>query len=206
VRARRRHFGEKVVPHAVRPSQLDMQELRPSEQDGDPTRWIGEVRILRARHEDPAEQHPRRGNAGSNVAVRAVHAVSANDRPRAEGIEARFERGFDAEKRQALVALRDRYVEARGLETSGQQHANLDWILGARRNPTQDPLEFETKTIELVALWLQDLTRELERRLPEPARVIPETGAPSANDVREATALKLRGATEAFLAAFRRRG
>jgi hypothetical protein len=130
--------------------------------------------------------------------------MSACDRPPAEGNRAGLERGFDAEKRQALVDLRDQYVEARELEATGEHHVNLDWILGARRNPTQDPLEFETKTIELVALWLQDLTRELERRLPEPAPATPPADAPSANDVREAMALKLRHATEAFLSAFRR--
>lgn len=116
-----------------------------------------------------------------------------------------MEGGFDAEKRQALVELRDQYVEARELESSGEEYANLDWILGARRNPTQDPLEFELKTIELVGLWLQDLSRELERQLPEPAPTTPQgSAAPSARDVREAMALKLRRATEAFLAAFRR--
>ncbi len=132
--------------------------------------------------------------------------MSECDRPGAQTPGDVFQTGFDAEKRQALVDLRDQYVEARELEASGEPHVNLDWILGARRNPTQDPLEFETKTIELVALWLQDLTRELERRLPEPVRTDQETSVPSANDEREAMALKLRHATEAFLAAFQRAG
>ncbi|MFN2387865.1 MAG: hypothetical protein ABR576_16555 [Thermoanaerobaculia bacterium] len=130
--------------------------------------------------------------------------MSGCDRPRADLNDTSFQSGFDADRRQALIELRDQYVEARELESSGEHHVNLDWILGARRNPTQDPLEFETKTIELVALWLQDLTRELERRLPEPVPTLPAAGAPSANDLREAMALKLRRATEAFLAAFQR--
>lgn len=132
--------------------------------------------------------------------------MSECDRPGAQTPGDAFQSGFDAEKRQALGDLRDQYVEARGLEASGEPHVNLDWILGARRNPTQDPLQFETKTIELVALWLQDLTRELERRLPEPVRTDQETSVPSANEEREAVALKLRHATEAFLAAFQRAG
>jgi hypothetical protein len=50
------------------------------------------------------------------------------------------------------VRLRECYVQARDLGSLSESHANLEWILGARRNPTPDPLGFETKTIEVVAL------------------------------------------------------
>ena len=121
----------------------------------------------------------------------APRAVAAPDSP------------HDTEKREALVSLRDRYVEARELGTTGEEHANLEWILGARRNPTQDPLGFETKTIELVALWLQDLAVEVDRRA---VPAVPETekDAAAAHEVRQAMAQKLRDATERFLTAFRR--
>jgi hypothetical protein len=120
-----------------------------------------------------------------------------------------MDRPGDAEKREALVELRDRYVEARELGPSsergpyGEHHANLEWILGARRNPTQDPLGFETKTIELVALWLQDLAVELDRRLPT-AQAEPKGDALVANEARLSVVRELRDATERFLVAFRR--
>lgn len=110
----------------------------------------------------------------------------------------------DAEKREALVKLRDRYVEARELGSSSEEHANLEWILGAHRNPTQDPLGFETNTIEVVALWLEDLAADLERRLPMPPAPAPRETALAADDARQAMAQKLRDATERFLIAFRR--
>ena len=108
----------------------------------------------------------------------------------------------DTEKREALVSLRDRYVEARDLGSTSEEHANLEWILGARRNPMQDPLGFETKTIELVALWLQDLAVEVDRRVvPGTSEIDPV----AAHEIRQAMAQKLRDATERFLTAFRRR-
>ncbi len=110
----------------------------------------------------------------------------------------------DTEKREALVKLQDRYAEARELGSTGESHANLEWILGARRNSTQDPLGFETKAIELVALWLQDLAIELDRRLPKPLAAELEESALSSHEARQAVAQKLRDATERFLVAFRR--
>jgi hypothetical protein len=109
----------------------------------------------------------------------------------------------DSEKREALVGLRDRYVEARELGSTSGEHTNLEWILGARRNPTQDPLGFETKTIELVALWLQDLAIDLDRRRASASPEI-EHDTVAAHDARQAVAQKLRDATERFLTAFRR--
>ncbi len=73
----------------------------------------------------------------------------------------------DSERRESFVQLRARYVEAQKLVSSDEPFANLEWILGARRNITQDPLGLETKTIELAALWLQDLAVEVDHRGPK---------------------------------------
>lgn len=114
------------------------------------------------------------------------------------------DRSGDGKKREALVELRDRYVEARELGSSLESHTNLEWILGARRNPTQDPLGFETNTIEVVALWLQDLAIDLERRLPVEVAAEPGRETSVADDVRRAMAQNLRDATDRFLTAFSR--
>jgi hypothetical protein len=122
--------------------------------------------------------------------------------------EGAISRGLDlprnAEKREALLKLQGEYAEARKLGSSREPHANLEWILGARRDPTQDPLGFETNAIQVVALWLQDLAIELDRRLPKPLPARLEEGDLSAHEARQLAAQKLRDATERFLAAFRR--
>jgi hypothetical protein len=105
----------------------------------------------------------------------------------------------DSEKRESLVELREQYVEAHKLVSSDEPYANLEWILGARRNTTQDPLALEAKTIELAALWLQDLAVEVDRR---PAGDF-DDGAPSSPQAGETPAQSLRDATARFLLAFR---
>jgi hypothetical protein len=112
--------------------------------------------------------------------------------------------GKDAEMRQALVKLRECYLQARELGSTFEPHANLEWILGARRSPTQDPLAFETSTIAVVALWLQDLAIELDRRAPASTMVERQDEALSAHEARRAMAQTLREATERFLTAFER--
>ena len=112
-------------------------------------------------------------------------------------------RAEDAEeKREALVQLRDRYVEARAHVSSAEAYENLEWILGARGSTTQDPLGFQTRTVELIALWLQDLSAELDRRLEEQATGNHEGGVSSAFTARQSNVQSLREATERFLAAF----
>jgi hypothetical protein len=106
------------------------------------------------------------------------------------------------EKREALVQLRDRYVEAREHVSSVEAYENLEWILGARGSATQDPLGFQTRTIELIALWLQDLSAELDRRLEAQAPGNHEMGGSSASAARQSNAQNLREATERFLAVF----
>jgi hypothetical protein len=108
----------------------------------------------------------------------------------------------DTEKRESLVHLQERYVEAQKLVSSEKPYANLEWILGGRRNVTQDPLGLESGTIELVALWLQDLAGEIDRRLPPPATFGLDSPGDSCSDARELVR-NLRDATERFLVAFR---
>ena len=111
----------------------------------------------------------------------------------------------DAEKREVLLQLRDRYIEAQKLVSSVEPYANLEWILGARRSPTQDPLGLETRTIELIALWLYDLAAEVDRGLPSQSSAKTDDGSPlTGGEARESMARSLRDATERFLTAFRR--
>ena len=108
----------------------------------------------------------------------------------------------DVERRAAFVELREHYVKARRHGSSNGRHQNLEWILGASRNSSQDPPGFEAKTIEVVALWLQDLVAELDRRLPKPLPEKLEEDAVSAFETRQVAAQNLRDATKRFLAAF----
>lgn len=94
----------------------------------------------------------------------------------------------DSGRRDAFVRLRETYGEAQRHVPAEGTYEELQWILGARRNGTQDPLSLGTKIIELIALWLQDLVREMERRSPAPTEA----------------ARNLRDATAGFLQAFRR--
>lgn len=108
----------------------------------------------------------------------------------------------DDEKRESLVDVRARYAEAQKLVSSSFPYGNLEWILGGRRNLTQDPLSLATNTIELIGLWLQDLAVELEQRLPPPSGEA-EAEPLSPDAVRQLVAQSLRDATERFLVAFR---
>jgi len=112
--------------------------------------------------------------------------------------------GDDAQKRKAVALLRDRYREARDLVSSGEPYVNLEWILGVRGNPNQDAANWDTKTIEVVALWLQDLAVEVDR--PLPPRPTGEGGASAspAYQTRQSVVRSLREATESFRVAFRR--
>jgi hypothetical protein len=108
----------------------------------------------------------------------------------------------EGEKREALVQLRDRYVEAREQVSFVEAHENLEWILGARASATQDAMGLQTRTIELIALWLQDLSVELDRRPEEQATGNHEESDSSESAARQSKVQKLREATERFLAAF----
>lgn len=107
----------------------------------------------------------------------------------------------EAEQREALAQLRGRYVEAREHVSSVEAYENLEWLLGARGSATQDPLGLQTRTIELIALWIQDLSVELDRRLEEQATG-DEAAVASATAARQSNVQNLREATERFRAAF----
>lgn len=108
----------------------------------------------------------------------------------------------DAEKRESFVQLRERYAEARDLVSPDEPYANLDWILGARRNITHDPPRLGTKTVELAALWLQDLAVEVDRRSPPPPAGDFDGSALLSHQAGKLAAQRLRDATVRFLLAF----
>ena len=109
----------------------------------------------------------------------------------------------DEEKRERLAQLRDFYVEAQELAVRGQPHENLDWILGWRRDQTQNPLVFHSKRIELISLWLEDLVAEIESSPPALETTESESRSMPAHQSRYAAAQKLREATRMFLKLFR---
>ena len=92
-----------------------------------------------------------------------------------------------SERRDAFLRLRDAYVLAQKLVPEEGTYEELQWILGERRSGPSHPSSLGARTIELVALWLQDLVREMEVRSPAPGDAV--------RDLRDATAR--------FLAAFR---
>jgi hypothetical protein len=108
-----------------------------------------------------------------------------------------------ATKQQVLAQLRDRYREARKLVSSTKPYANLEWVLAAMRNPDQTASYWADRTIELVALWLEDLAADIDR--PFPQEVTGEIGESvlSAYRARRSLAQGLRDATGGFVAAFR---
>jgi hypothetical protein len=112
----------------------------------------------------------------------------------------------DALRRLVVARLRARYSEARGLvtpvEPHSPSHANLDWILGARRGPDQNYVSFDERFSELVVLWLEDLVLELDGPLlaPYSPGVVPSEVPAGVS--RESAALGLRVATRDFADAF----
>lgn len=102
----------------------------------------------------------------------------------------------ESEKRESFDRLREQYVEARKLVPPDEPHSNLEWILGGRRDIARGPLGLETKTVELAALWLEDLAVEVDNRPPSPPAGDFEAGA------GESTSQSLRDAAKRFLLAF----
>jgi hypothetical protein len=118
--------------------------------------------------------------------------VPVHDRP----LETTVSRLFDeAQRRQVVAQLRERYGAARGLVSLGQPHGNLEWILGGRRDLARDDAALDTSVSELVVLWLQDLAADLDNG-------IEGEDAPASSVSREAVAESLRTATREFAAAF----
>jgi len=111
----------------------------------------------------------------------------------------------DTTRRQALARLQDSYGEARDLVVDTHPYANLEWILGEKRNRGDGAADMNNKLVAVVTLWLEDLALEVERRLPPrpPNRL--DHGLQAAYRVRHSVATRLRLATEGFTRAFRRR-
>lgn len=202
------------MPHAIRHPKLDLQELWTIQQDRGRAGRHGQVRVLQRFDEDPTgsvqDGDGVAGSAGSTGRANALNdwkgvrpgAYARPGLPLTVELTRDLDRRDDAEKRESLVELRERYVEAQSFVSSHASHSNLEWILGARRNITQDPLGLETRTIELIGLWLQDLAVELGGRLRKPDSES-KTGATPLLDGRDRVAMSLRDATERFLLAFR---
>ena len=99
----------------------------------------------------------------------------------------------DANRKRILAQLLERYTEARDLVPATEltePHANLEWILGAKRSASRSRSGPDGQTIEVASLWLQDLALEVDRQAPSTAP--------------DRLANRLRTATEEFLMAFRR--
>ena len=106
----------------------------------------------------------------------------------------------DFEKRASFAGLRRQYARSRRLVSSEEAHANLDWILGARRDIARGPLHLDTKMIELSALWLEDLAAEVDRQPALPPAG--STAASSSHATRGSAAQGLRDAVKRFVRAF----
>ena len=92
----------------------------------------------------------------------------------------------------SFAGLRRQYARSRRLVSSEEPYANLDWILGARRDIARGPLHLETKMVELSALWLEDLAAEVDRF----------TAATFSHGTRGSAAQGLRDAVKRFVLAF----
>ncbi len=111
--------------------------------------------------------------------------------------------GDDATKRQLLDQLRDRYREAQKLVSWRKLYANLEWVLGAMRNSDQTASSWADRTLDLVALSMEDLAAEIDRLFPEEVTGEIAKGALSSYRGHRSLAQGLRDATESFVVAFR---
>lgn len=107
-------------------------------------------------------------------------------------------RDEEALRSHALSRLSDRYAEARELVSPTEAHANLEWIIGARRNLAWDGVAFDRDMAQLALLWLQDLARELDGEAPPTPAPVPDEAAEWTVDPRRAAARRLRMATRDF--------
>jgi hypothetical protein len=106
----------------------------------------------------------------------------------------------DFEKRVSFAGLRRQYRRSLRLVSSEEPYANLDWILGARRDIARGPLQLETKMVELSALWLEDLAAEVDRKPALPSAGF--TAGTLSHGTRGSAAQGLRDAVKRFVRAF----
>jgi len=104
--------------------------------------------------------------------------------------------------RTALARLREPYGEARDLVSPTGSYEDLEWILGAKRHPERSQ-DLDHRIVAIVALWLQDLATEVDRRFPPQSAVRVDPRARVAYQGCLEVAARLRAATKAFVTAYR---
>ena len=109
----------------------------------------------------------------------------------------------DPEMEQALLRLRDCLSLARELVPPAEWNANLEWILGSKRDPMVHAAGFDKKTVDAVVLWLGDLTASVNRTPGDPLKDPLEAARPD-HFVRQSIARGLRDATEGYVLALGR--
>lgn len=102
----------------------------------------------------------------------------------------------ETQRREIGARLRAQYGEAAELVSRTKSYANLDWIIGGRRNSNRDSIALDREMAQLALLWLQDLARELDGELPPPPACDSEVSPASA--LRREAASRLRIATREF--------
>jgi len=107
----------------------------------------------------------------------------------------------DPEIERALARLRDCHSLARSVVPPAEWNANLEWVLGAERDPRVNLAALDVKTADAVVLWLEDLAVSVNRANAEPSPL--EDGRPDQR-TRQSIARGLRIATEGYVLAFRR--
>jgi hypothetical protein len=108
--------------------------------------------------------------------------------------------GRDSEIETALAHLRDCHSLARGLVSPAERNANLEWVLGLKRDPKMKTSAFDEKTVDAIALSLEELAASLSRASAEPSKGSFED-APPDHHARRSVAQGLRDATEGFVLA-----
>jgi hypothetical protein len=104
---------------------------------------------------------------------------------------------------QALLRLRDCLSLARELVPPAEWNANLEWILGSKRDPKVHAASFDRKTVDAVVLWLGDLTASVTGTPADPLKDS-FVAARSDHFVRQSIARGLRDATEGYVLALGR--
>jgi hypothetical protein len=152
---------------------------------------------------DIAPIKPRRVPRGETL-VRSPNPSAALtiERRQAESASPVLPVADEAQRRQVVARLRERYGEARDLASPTEAHANLEWIIGARRNLGQDEAALDRTVAELVVLWLEDLAVGLDIQVPSQRAAEADESEISTTPSRQAVVHGLRAATREFAVAF----
>jgi len=103
--------------------------------------------------------------------------------------------------------LRSRYHDARDLVTNdnseASEHGNLDWILGTHGDDSRRTEPLDSRTSELVVLWLEDMIRDLDDRVSVVTGGTAGADEPDPADAgRDGAARALQTATQDFAEEF----